>query len=41
MVLWRRKRERKERPVISVEPTVLCAALPMPVCIDLARKHGR
>jgi len=37
-VFRRKRRERREeRYPISAEPSVLCVALPMPVCIELSR----
>ncbi len=35
----RRRRERKEerKAPITAEPSVLCVALPMPVCIELSK----
>ncbi len=37
-MLKRKKREEKERKIpITLEPSVICATLPMPVCIELGK----
>jgi len=34
----RRKEEQKRSAPITVEPSVVCMAMPMPVCIDFSKK---
>jgi len=37
-VFRRKRRERREEKYpITAEPSVLCVALPMPVCIELSK----